>query len=107
MWNKTIFFDNLQFFAKKKGAGSTKNGRDSNPKYLGIKRGDGQFVKAGSLIYLQRGTKIHPGKNVKRARNDALFALIDGFVSFGYLTRKKRFVSVLNERKSIIKSDEV
>ena len=88
---------NLQFFAKKKGAGSTKNGRDSNPKYLGIKRSDGSFVKNGELIYLQRGTKIHPGKNVKRARNDALFALTNGYVYFHYLRGKKRAVSVKAE----------
>ncbi len=94
MKNKKFHID-LQFFAKKKGAGSSKNGRDSNPKFLGIKRSDGQFVRNGELIYLQRGTKIHPGKNVKRARNDTLFALIDGFVSFGYIKRNKRNVAVL------------
>lgn len=85
---------NLQFFAKKKGAGSTKNGRDSKPKYLGSKRGDGEMVKNGELIYLQRGTKIHPGKNVKRAHNDALFALKKGYVHFHYIRGKKRAISV-------------
>lgn len=98
--NKNQFWWNdLQFFAKKKGVSSSKNGRDSNPKYLGIKRSDGQFVKNGELIYLQRGTKIHPGKNVKKANNDSLYAATDGFVSFFYLKRRKKAVAVLNKLK--------
>ena len=65
---------NLQFFAHKKGVGSTKNGRDSESKRLGAKRADGQFVKAGNILYRQRGTKIHPGVNVGRGGDDTLFA---------------------------------
>ena len=67
---------NLQFFAHKKGVGSTKNGRDSESKRLGAKRADGQFVKAGNILYRQRGTKIHPGINVGRGGDDTLFALV-------------------------------
>ena len=73
---------NLQFFAHKKGVGSTKNGRDSEAKRLGAKRADGQFVKAGNILYRQRGTKIHPGLNVGRGGDDTLFALVDGVVIF-------------------------
>ena len=73
---------NLQFFAHKKGVGSTKNGRDSESKRLGAKRADGQFVKAGNILYRQRGTKIHPGKNVGRGGDDTLFATADGVLRF-------------------------
>ena len=73
---------NLQIFAHKKGVGSTKNGRDSESKRLGAKRADGQFVKAGNILYIQRGTKIHPGINVGRGGDDTLFALVDGVVRF-------------------------
>ncbi|MCC8082202.1 MAG: 50S ribosomal protein L27, partial [Lachnospiraceae bacterium] len=66
---------NLQFFAHKKGVGSTKNGRDSHSKRLGAKRADGQFVKAGNILYSQRGTKIHPGTNVGRGKDDTLYSL--------------------------------
>ncbi|MBQ7464461.1 MAG: 50S ribosomal protein L27 [Lachnospiraceae bacterium] len=79
---------NLQFFAHKKGVGSTKNGRDSEAKRLGAKRADGQFVKAGNIIYRQRGTHIHPGKNVGRGGDDTLFALVDGVLRF---ERKDKF----------------
>ena len=72
---------NLQFFAHKKGVGSTKNGRDSESKRLGAKRADGQFVKAGNILYRQRGTKIHPGVNVGIGGDDTLFALTDGILS--------------------------
>ena len=68
----------LQFFAHKKGGGSTKNGRDSESKRLGPKRADGQFVKAGNILVRQRGTHIHPGKNVGIGTDDTLFALVDG-----------------------------
>jgi large subunit ribosomal protein L27 len=68
--------------AHKKGGGSSNNGRDSNPKYLGLKRSGGQAVTAGSIIVRQRGTRIHPGRNVGRGGDDTLFALIDGHVSF-------------------------
>ena len=86
---------NLQFFAHKKGVGSTKNGRDSESKRLGAKRADGQFVKAGNILYRQRGTKIHPGLNVGRGGDDTLFALVDGVVRFERKGRDKKIVSVL------------
>ncbi len=73
---------NLQFFAHKKGVGSTKNGRDSEAKRLGAKRADGQFVRAGNILYRQRGTHIHPGRNVGRGGDDTLYALIDGVCRF-------------------------
>ena len=73
---------NLQLFAHKKGVGSTKNGRDSESKRLGAKRADGQFVKAGNILFKQRGTKIHPGINVGRGGDDTLFALVDGTLRF-------------------------
>lgn len=85
---------NLQFFAHKKGVGSTKNGRDSNSKRLGAKRADGQFVLAGNILFTQNGTKIHPGNNVGRGSNDNLFALIDGVVRFERKGRDKKKVSV-------------
>ena len=85
---------NLQFFAHKKGVGSTKNGRDSESKRLGAKRADGQFVKAGNILYRQRGTKIHPGLNVGRGGDDTLFAT-DGIVRFERKGRDKKQVSVL------------
>ncbi len=84
----------LQFFASKKGVGSTKNGRDSESKRLGAKRADGQFVKAGNILYRQRGTKIHPGTNVGRGGDDTLFALVDGTVRFERKGRSKKQVSV-------------
>jgi large subunit ribosomal protein L27 len=85
---------NLQFFAHKKGVGSTKNGRDSESKRLGAKRADGQFVKAGNILYRQRGTKIHPGNNVGRGGDDTLFALVDGRVKYERKGRDKKQVSV-------------
>ena len=72
----------LQFFAHKKGMGSTKNGRDSESKRLGVKRGDGQFVLAGNILVRQRGTHIMPGENVGKGSDDTLFALVDGTVRF-------------------------
>ena len=86
---------NLQFFAHKKGSGSTKNGRDSKAKRLGAKRADGQFVLAGNILYTQRGTKIHPGTNVGIGGNDSLFALVDGVVSYERKGRDKKQVSVV------------
>ena len=80
----------LQFFAHKKGVGSTKNGRDSESKRLGAKRADGQFVKAGNIIYRQRGTKIHPGLNVGRGGDDTLFATADGVLRFERLGRDRK-----------------
>ena len=85
---------NLQLFAHKKGMGSTKNGRDSKSKRLGAKRADGQVVRAGNILYTQRGTKIHPGLNVGKGGNDSLFALIDGTVRYERLGRDKKQVSV-------------
>ena len=85
---------NLQFFAHKKGVGSTKNGRDSESKRLGAKRADGQFVKAGNILYRQRGTKIHPGVNVGIGGDDTLFAMIDGAVKFERYDKKRKQVSV-------------
>ncbi len=84
----------LQFFASKKGVGSSKNGRDSESKRLGAKRADGQFVKSGNILYRQRGTKIHPGTNVGRGGDDTLFALVDGVVRFERKGRSKKQVSV-------------
>ncbi|MBQ1734385.1 MAG: 50S ribosomal protein L27 [Lachnospiraceae bacterium] len=84
----------LQFFAHKKGVGSTKNGRDSESKRLGAKRADGQFVKAGNIIYRQRGTKIHPGLNVGRGGDDTLFATADGVLRFERLGRDRKQASV-------------
>lgn len=85
---------NLQFFAHKKGVGSTKNGRDSESKRLGAKRADGQVVRAGNILYTQRGTKIHPGTNVGKGNNDTLFALVDGRVRYERKGRDKKKVSV-------------
>jgi len=88
----------LQLFAKKKGVGSTRNGRDSNPKYLGVKAYGGEHVTAGSIIVRQRGTKFHPGMNVGRGKDDTLFSLIDGFVTFERKGRKKKQISVYEEK---------
>ena len=85
---------NLQFFAHKKGVGSTKNGRDSESKRLGVKRADGQFVLAGNILVKQRGTHIHPGNNVGRGSDDTLFALIDGTVKFERMGKDRKKVSV-------------
>lgn len=84
----------LQFFAHKKGVGSTRNGRDSKAKRLGVKRGDGQFVLAGNVLVRQRGTHIHPGVNVGIGKDDTLFALVSGVVRFERLGRDKKQVSV-------------
>lgn len=84
----------MQFFAHKKGVGSTRNGRDSESKRLGAKRADGQFVKGGNILVRQRGTKIHPGNNVGRGSDDTLFALIDGVVKFERVGRDRKKVSV-------------
>ena len=89
-----MFKLNLQLFAHKKGMGSTKNGRDSESKRLGAKKGDGQYVVAGNILVRQRGTKIHPGVNVKRGSDDTLFAVANGKVKFERLGRDKKQVSV-------------
>ena len=80
--------------AHKKGVGSTKNGRDSESKRLGAKRADGQFVKAGNILYRQRGTKIHPGVNVGRGGDDTLFAKISGYVKYERVGKDKKQASV-------------
>lgn len=84
----------MQFFAHKKGMGSTKNGRDSESKRLGVKRADGQFVLAGNILVRQRGTHIHPGENVGKGSDDTLFALSNGVVRFERLGANKKKVSV-------------
>ena len=84
----------LQFFAHKKGVGSTKNGRDSESKRLGAKRADGQFILAGNILVRQRGTHIHAGENVGRGSDDTLFAKIDGVVRFERVGRDRKKVSV-------------
>ncbi|ACD53075.1 50S ribosomal protein L27 [Clostridium botulinum] len=85
---------NLQLFAHKKGVGSSKNGRDSESKRLGVKSTDGEFVLAGNIIVRQRGTKIHPGNNVGRGKDDTLFAKIDGVVKFERVGKDKKKASV-------------
>ena len=84
----------IQRFAHKKGMGSTKNGRDSESKRLGVKRADGQFVLAGNILVRQRGTHIHPGNNVGLGSDDTLFALIDGKVKFERVGRDRKQVSI-------------
>ena len=85
---------NLQLFAHKKGMGSTKNGRESQSKRLGAKKGDGQLVLAGNILVRQRGTKIHPGTNVGIGSDDTLYAKIDGAVKYERLGKDKKQVSV-------------
>ena len=89
-----MFKMNLQLFAHKKGVGSSRNGRDSESKRLGVKRADGQFVLAGNILVRQRGTKIHPGENVGRGSDDTLFAKADGIVRFERLGRDTTQVSI-------------
>ena len=84
----------LQFFAHKKGVGSTKNGRDSESKRLGVKKADGQAVLAGNILVRQRGTKIHPGTNVGIGKDDTLFALVDGVVRYERLGKDRKQASV-------------
>lgn len=81
---------NIQLFAHKKGMGSTKNGRDSESKRLGVKRADGQFVLAGNILVKQRGTHIHPGTNVGKGSDDTLFAKVDGTVKFERLGKDRK-----------------
>ncbi|SHH67143.1 50S ribosomal protein L27 [Sporanaerobacter acetigenes] len=85
---------NLQLFAHKKGVGSSRNGRDSQAKRLGVKRGDGQYVLAGNIIVRQRGTKIHPGTNVGKGSDDTLYAKVDGVVKFERKGKDKKQVSI-------------
>ena len=86
---------NLQFFAHKKGVGSTKNGRDSESKRLGAKKADGQSVLAGNVIYTQRGTKIHPGENVGIGSDDTLYALVNGKVRYTVKAAGRKYANVI------------
>jgi len=89
---------NLQLFASKKGQGSVKNGRDSNPSYLGVKRYDGEKVTAGSIIVRQRGTSFHAGNNMGTGKDYTLFALIDGYVKFERFGKSRKKVSIYSEK---------
>lgn len=84
--------------ATSKSGGSTSNGRDSHSKRLGCKRFDGQIVKSGNILVRQRGTKIHPGKNVMRGKDDTLFAVMEGYVKFSKGFRGRKFVSIYSEK---------
>lgn len=90
-----IFKINLQFFASKKGVGSSKNGRDSNPKFLGAKKADGQKVKIGQIIYRQHGTKVYPGKNVGMGKDYTLFALANGTIRYIHFKNNKTKVDIV------------
>ncbi len=92
----------LQFFASKKGMGSTRNGRDSQAQRLGVKRFAGQQVRAGSILVRQRGTKFHPGNNVGIGKDDTLFALVDGFVAFERKGKNNKKVSVYSETLAMV-----
>ena len=95
--NKFLEF-NIQLFAHKKGQSSTSYGRDSAGQRLGAKAADGEYITAGSIIYRQRGTKIHPGKNVGRGTDDTLFAKIDGYVKFERVGKDRKQASVYENR---------
>lgn len=97
MLDRLMLLD-IQRFAHKKGQGSTKNGRDSISKRLGAKAADGEFITGGSIIYRQRGTKIHPGTNVGIGSDDTLYAKVDGYVKFERLGKDKKKVSIYAER---------
>ena len=92
---KLRYIVDLQEFASKKGVGSTKNGRDSNPQFLGQKLSDGELTKAGQIIYRQRGNKIYPGKNVGQGKDYTLYALIDGTVKYSKYKGSKTIVEVI------------
>ena len=89
---------NIQLFAHKKGQSSTSTGRDSESKRLGAKASDGEYITGGSIIYRQRGTKIHPGTNVRRGSDDTLYTTISGYVKYEKLGKDKKQVSVYEER---------
>ena len=89
---------NIQLFAHKKGQSSTSNGRDSAGRRLGAKAADGEFITAGSIIYRQRGTKIHPGVNVGRGTDDTLYATVSGYVKYEHLGKDRKQVSVYVEK---------
>ncbi len=92
-------FIRIQLFAHKKGLGSSKNGRESQSKRLGVKKSDGQRVVAGNIIIRQRGTKVNPGENVGCGKDYTLYALTDGVVKFSHVNRDKKKVSVVTEEK--------
>jgi len=87
--------------AHKKGQGSSRNGRDSNPQYLGVKAAGGQYISAGSIIVRQKGTRFHPGLNVKKGKDDTLFSTIDGYVKFETKSNDRKFVNVFAENASV------
>jgi large subunit ribosomal protein L27 len=89
---------NIQLFAHKKGQSSTSNGRDSAGRRLGAKAGDGEYVTAGSIIYRQRGTKIHPGTNVGKGTDDTLYSTVSGYVKYEHLGKDRKKVSVYIEK---------
>lgn len=93
-----MFRFDLQFFAHKKGVGSSRNGRDSAAQRLGVKRFGGQLVSAGNILVRQRGTKFHPGNNVGIGKDDTLFAKIDGYVTFERMGKNDKKVSVYPEK---------
>ena len=86
--------------AHKKGVGSSRNGRDSNPKMLGVKRGDGQQVRAGTIIVRQRGTRFHPGTNVGMGKDHTLFSMIDGYVKFEHANSERKRLSVYDAQQA-------
>lgn len=94
-----MLFTTLQLFAHKKGVGSSRNGRDSESKRLGVKSSDGEFVLAGNIIVRQRGTQVHPGANVGKGSDDTLFAKIDGIVKFERYGKNKKKASVYQVEK--------
>ncbi len=96
-----MFKWDLQLFAHKKGVGSSRNGRDSIAKRLGVKRFGGQEVKAGNILVKQRGTKLHPGQNVGKGKDDTLFALVDGYVTFENKGKNKKQVNVLPVEEAV------
>lgn len=85
--------------AHKKGGGSSRNGRDSHSKRLGVKKYGGEFVRSGNIIVRQRGTRIHPGINVKKGRDDTLFAIADGFIYFDYVRKDRKRVNVVTDQE--------
>jgi large subunit ribosomal protein L27 len=85
--------------AHKKGGGSSRNGRDSHSKRLGVKKFGGEFVRSGNIIVRQRGTRIHPGLNVKKGRDDTLFAIADGFIYFDYVRKDRKRVNVVADQE--------
>ncbi|MDR3021610.1 MAG: 50S ribosomal protein L27 [Clostridiales bacterium] len=98
---KANFKINIQLFASKKGVGSTRNGRESESKRLGVKRADGQVVLAGNILMRQRGTKMHPGNNVGIGKDDTLFALVDGVVKFERKDKTRKKISVYPKAKNV------